>query len=423
MQNLIIKIPNKFSFTDHGIFTFSKVLNLFDWTLKDLAITIDFSRCFRANYQALSLLTLYIWHLRTNGCYINFKYSYNREGASQMWQFMGAKGWHHVLTADSKNFNGNKHKPLIALRNPKDFTLALSKTESYTKNFNVEFEKTLRYVISEILYNTLEHGKNFIQRNGSNVRIPSIIQFTWYKNKKQLQFIVADTGVGIKSHMEQNYPAYESDEDAILDSLNYQVSGTFGKNDPYKSKDNAGVGLYISSNIVQKLNADMHIVSRKGLVHVSPTDKTQTPISANWPGTLVLVSLHLGKNVDINLHNLMSEIRSSAASELSEAAKNEESSIYHVNMLNFFGSYAENKQEAISYRDTYILPEIKQDKVIQLNFQGISSAPHSFLSALLATPIQLMGINSYKKIKVVNVEPEIRETIDCILDDNTSTTQ
>lgn len=205
-----------------------------------------------------------------------------------------------------------------------------------------------------------------------------------------------------------------------MESLKYQVSGTFGRIDPYKSKDNAGVGLYISSNIVRRLNADMHIASGNGLVHISPTDTTITSLKHKWPGTLVLVSLNLNQGEGLNLHSLMSEIRSSASKELADADRTKEQETFVISVLNFFGPYAENKQEAISFRDGRLLPAVEQGKVILIDFQGVVSAPHSFLSALLATPIKRLGMQSYKKIKIVNSEPEIRETLDYILDDNTS---
>lgn len=415
-----IKIPDRFSFTNHGTYDFDRAFSIFDWTKTNQTVTIDFSSCFSANYQAISLLTLYVWFLKLNNCFVEFKFSYNKEGASRMWQMMGAKGWHHVLTDNNTNFNGNEYKPLIAVRHQKDFSTALSKTESYTRGFNVEYEKTLRYVISELLYNTLEHGPRIICHETKHAKIPSIIQFTWYKNKHQLQFVVADLGIGIKAHLEQAYPGFGSDGEAILESLKYQVSGTFGRIDPYKSKDNAGVGLYISSNIVRRLNADMHIASGNGLVHVSPTDTTITSLKHKWPGTLVLVSLNLNQGEGLNLHSLMSEIRSSASKELTDADRAKEQETFVISVLNFFGPYAENKQEAISFRDGRLLPAVEQGKVILIDFQGVVSAPHSFLSALLATPIKRLGMQSYKKIKIVNSEPEIRETLDYILDDNTS---
>lgn len=165
----------------------------------------------------------------------------------------------------------------------------------------------------------------------------------------------------------------------------------------------------------------MHIASGNGLVHISPTDTTITPLRKAWPGTLVLVSLNLNQGEDLNLHSLMSDIRSSASKELKEADQTEEQETFVISVLNFFGPYAENKHEAISFRDGRLLPAIEQDKAILIDFQGVASAPHSFLSALLATPIKRLGMQAYKKIKVINSEPEIRETIDYILDDNTST--
>ena len=418
-MSIVIKVPNPFSFTIHGSYNFSNAFDIFDWSIRGQEVTIDFSRCFRANYQAISLLILYIWHLRLNQCYINFIYSYNNEGASKMWHLMGAKGWHHVLQKSNINFNGHEYKPLLAVRHQKDFVAALSKTESYTRGFNVEYEKTLRYVISELLYNTLEHGATIMSQGNRHIRLPSIIQFTWYKNKGILQFVVADLGVGIKCHLEQAYPPYDNHCDAITDSLKYKVSGTFSNANPYKSKDNAGVGLYISSNIVRRLNADMHIASGNGLVHISPTDTTVTTLDSFWPGTLVLVSLSLEKEGRLNLHELMSDIRASAAMEINEADKIEKQETLHISILNYFGPYAENKQEAISFRENRIIPAIEEKKMIVIDFQGVSAAPHSFLSALLATPIKKLGMLAYKKIKFVNAEQEIRETIDYILDDNT----
>ena len=419
-MSITINIPNRFSFTDHGTYNFSDMFKVLDWSIREQNVVIDFSRCFRANYQAISLLILYIWYLKLNQCYITFRYSYNKEGASKMWHLMGAKGWLNVLNRNNSNFNGHEYKPLLAVRHQKDFFAALSKTESYTKGFNVEYEKTLRYVISELLYNTLEHGNKIIKKGPQHIRLPSIIQFTWYKNKGLLQFVIADLGIGIKSHLEQAYPPYDTHCGAIIDSLKYQVSGTFRSANPYKSKDNAGVGLYISSNIVRRLSADMHIASGNGLVHISPTDTTATTLESYWPGTLVLVSLNLDKEGHLNLHEIMSAIRTSATKEIRQADQIEKQETLYINVLNYFGPYAENKQEAISFRDSRIMPSLEGDKLILIDFQGVTAAPHSFLSALLATPIKKIGIRAYKKIKVVNAEQEIRETIDYILDDNTS---
>ena len=378
-----------------------------------------YQNVFSANYQALALVALYVWHLKKEGCQVSFEFDQNLEGATKMWRLMGAIGWSQVLANDSQNFRGNRFKPLIAVRNQADFSKALSKVEEYTKGFNVEYEKTLRYVISELLYNTLEHGGIFYKFKSVERRLPSIMQFTWYQQRNELQFIIADLGIGIKKHLEQAYPVFENADAAIRATIRPNVSGTFGQTDPYVSKNNAGVGLFISSNIVRRLTADMHIISDDGLVHISPRDVTGKTIRRFWPGTIVLINVRLGDNADFNLHGMMAEFRQEAVRELEKGSEQETSERFYVNVQNYFGPFAEDKEAAIKFRDRRILSAIEKGQSILLDFDRVISAPHSFLSALLATPVRRLGLLAYKKIKIVNATAEIRETIDYILDENT----
>jgi hypothetical protein len=332
---------------------------------------------------------------------------------------MGAKGWHHVLFEQGANFRGHQFKPLIALRDQADFGAALDRAEAYTKNFDVEYEKTLRYVLSELLYNTFEHGSRWFDNDQR--RCPSIVQFTWYETRDELAFIVADLGIGIKRHLEQAYPPFETDLHAIREAIKPQVSGTFGQTNPYSGKNNAGAGLYLSTNIIRKLRAEMFIVSGNGLLHISPRDITGKDLNQSWPGTFVFVTLKIQKSDSpINLHEIMAEFRKDAAQEISMRDAKEQEERYTVSVENYFGRYAENKEEAVKFRDKRLLPAIEDGKSVLLDFSRVISAPHSFLSALLATPIGQLGMPAYKRIKVTNAEPEIRETIDFIMDENTS---
>lgn len=156
-----INIPDHFSFKDFDIYDFDKALKVFDWDIEDEQVVIDFSECLHANYQAISLIVPYIWYLKSRNCRIEFVYERKNQGASDIWRKMGARGWSQVLSKEGQNFLGNSYKPLIALRSQEDFKKAIAKVEDYTKGFDVEYEKTLRYVLSELLYNTLEHGKSF----------------------------------------------------------------------------------------------------------------------------------------------------------------------------------------------------------------------------------------------------------------------
>ncbi len=328
---IIKKVPKIFAFKDHDVTSFEPVLEFFDWSLKGVPVRIDLRPCVKANYQAISLLVLYAWRLKDQGCTVSFIEKDADVGASAMWRRMGARGTFPVLFAKNQQFNGNNFKPLLSVKCIDDFKKVIETAESYTKGFNVEYAGTLRYVLSELLYNTLEHGCHFGGESIRNVRIPSIAQFTWYKKANEIHFIIADTGMGIKRHLEQTYPGQESHADAVKFSLKAQKSGTFGVKNPYTEKNNAGMGLYISSNIVRRMSAEMHIVSGDGVVHISPRDITSKTIENSWPGTFVLVAIKLEKNPSFVLTKMMQEFREAAQNEQKKASKNEVNDKFYSN--------------------------------------------------------------------------------------------
>ena len=337
-----------------------------------------------------------------------------------MYRRLGARGTFNVLMHAKSNFKGNQFKPLFALRDSDDFKKVIEAAQSYTEDFNVEFTKTLRYVLSELLYNTLEHGQSYYDFGEAFHRIPSLCQFSWFKNKKEVSFIIADTGIGIKQHLEQAYPGQSSHEEAIIKAMKPQVSGTFGKNDPYNDKNNAGIGLFLSTNIARRLNADMHIVSGNGLVHISPRDITNKRLDGFWPGTFVLVTIKVDKNTSAQtLDAMLQGFREEALSEQQKADGSEEIESYYISISNYFGFFAEDKEAAIRFRNERIFPAIEDGKKIRLDFAGVESSPHSFLSALLASPIKSLGMKAFKVFKVLNATPDIRETVDFIMDENT----
>lgn len=416
---ITLNLPIRFAFKDHDILDFDRFLAFFNWDIHNCQVKIDLTTCASANYQALSLLVLYAWRLKSQGCTVSFIETESEEGASAMWRRMGARGMFSVLMNENQQFRGNPFKPLFSVRTAQDFKSVIEAAESYTKGFNVEYESTLRYVLGELLYNTMEHGKAFSSEILDNIRIPSIVQFTWYRNRNEIHFIIADIGIGVKDHIEQAYPGLESHEEAIKLAIKAKVSGTFGKTDPYKSKNNAGMGLYISSNIIRRLQADMHVVSGDGLLHISPRDITGKSLKYTWPGTFVLVTLRIQRNPKFELHKIMQEFRQAADDEQKKADNKEEDGRFYISITNIFGRYAEDKEAAITFRDRKLFDAIETGKILVLDFQEVVNSPHSFLSALLASPIKTLGLQAHKRIKIVNANPEIRETIDFIFDDNT----
>jgi|SRR5271157_2037645 len=162
----------------------------------------------------------------------------------------------------------------------------------------------------------------------------------------------------------------------------------------------------------------MYIVSHDGLVHVSPEDVTSRKLLHTWPGTFVLINLNIRETLDISVKELIAEISGKAQSEVAEASERERQATFYVSVYNYFGKYAEDKDAAIKYRDRHLIPALEQGKRIDLDFDRVETAPHSFLNALLATPVAKLGPKAYQWIKIRNAPAAIREIIDGVLEDN-----
>ena len=93
-----------------------------------------------------------------------------------------------------------------------------------------------------------------------------------------------------------------------------------------------------------------------------------------------------------------------------------------VSIQKYFGKYAENKDLAKKLRDEKLLPALAENKKLIIDFADVIFATDGVLTAMLATPIQRLGLPAYKKIKVINVASDIRVMLDFIFDDNTSNT-
>lgn len=421
-KTVVINLPKRFGLKDHDAYDFNEIFKFFDWEVKDCPVKIDITKCTSSDYQALSLIVLYAWHLKSNGCTVEFLYDYSAtSGVSSMWKRLGATGTFPVLLEPNQQFKGDNFKPLFALRkgnNNKDFKEIISAIESYTDGFDISYTDTLRYILSELMYNAQEHG--VCNSESLEILIPSIVQLSWYRNKDVIQFIIADLGVGIKEHISQTYAGLESDESAIKLSIQPEKSGTFAATDAYQAKNNAGMGLYLSSNIIRKLKGDMYLVSGNGLVHISPRDITSKTLENSWKGTIAFLVIKIKGDEKNDLQKMLQELRSNAEEERNKHREIKQDEQFVVQMNAYFGDYAEIKEEAINYRDRYIIPAIEDGKKIILDCKNIKSAPHSFLNALLATPIKRLGMSAYKQIRVINAEMNIRETIDFILEDNTN---
>jgi hypothetical protein len=161
------------------------------------------------------------------------------------------------------------------------------------------------------------------------------------------------------------------------------------------------------------------MVSGNGVIHVSPVDTTSRTLDVAWPGTFTLVTVRLDRGTEFALDAMMSEFRDQARTEVKTRTESSQEHRLYLSISNYFGKNADDKAAAIVYRDRHLLPAVGEGKSFLIDFVGVETTTHSFLNALLASPIRRMGIRAYKRVRIVNATKDIRETVDYVLDDNT----
>ena len=413
----IIPLPKTFSFIQNGITEFDSILSLFKWNYSNTKIIIDGNQCKHASYQTLTLLILYLWKLKQQKTFISIQFP-KHSTLDIMWNRLDGPNYLSILNNSQNNFHYVYNKPLFAIKyKDHNITQMLNTIRNYAMDLPTDlirgYEDAVRYIISELTYNALEHG--------FNPQIPSLLQFNWYRDKNQLSFILADLGIGIKNHLEQTYAPFTNNTDAIAMALEPEISGTFGVNvGPYKQQNNAGMGLYLSSNLGKTLEADMYIVSGDGVAHISPLDVTYTTLNNSWPGTFIYMTIGFDRLKTYDLHKHLEDFRKHATETVAKRNNIVRAPELYIDMYNYCGERCEVKLEAINLRERKIIPAIQKGETVILDFSHAITATHSFLTALLADPIKILGLKSYKQIKIIGANETIRTTIDFVFDTYTN---
>lgn len=68
LKTVTINLPKSFGLKDHDAFDFDQIFSVFNWNVKNCPVKIDITKCTSSDYQALSLIVLYAWYLKNQGC-------------------------------------------------------------------------------------------------------------------------------------------------------------------------------------------------------------------------------------------------------------------------------------------------------------------------------------------------------------------
>lgn len=89
---------------------------------------------------------------------------------------------------------------------------------------------------------------------------------------------------------------------------------------------------------------------------------------------------------------------------------------YTIVLLPHLGSFASNKDVATTLRRAQILPHLKNNEEVILDFAGIEGSTQSLIHALMAQPLQLYGRDILKLLKFKSANLLLRNLIGLVID-------
>ena len=244
-----------------------------------------------------------------------------------------------------------------------------------------EMEGATQYSITELVRNAVQHSQS---TSGGMV----MAQF--YPQPGEVDVIVADMGVGIRKTLgvDENI---ETDAQALTQAIRPHISGTFKPTAYASMKDNAGLGLFITSEIATMSNGSFLLGSGDTLLEVGedelgkPKKNLHQTKTGGWPGTFAMLQLRRDGIGDFD--DLLETCRDTAEKIRTNPLEFPLNFISNISELNNainlpVREFEEDVEAAAQIRDETITPALNRGKSVVLDFSEVRFATQSFVHAL-----------------------------------------
>lgn len=173
-------------------------------------LTVDFSNCSAAFPGPMLALATQVTQLRESGVYCNLRLPSNDRLHSL---FLNAN-WAYLLDPrhnDPSRFKGFTRIPATQFMGPDQQQTAVNRIVDAILGAIPEMDRAdfaaFEWSINELTDNVLTHSKSQI---GGLVQVS-----TFQKNRKRVEFVIADAGIGIPESLRRSYPEFTSDTEAL----------------------------------------------------------------------------------------------------------------------------------------------------------------------------------------------------------------
>lgn len=249
-----------------------------------------------------------------------------------------------------------------------------------------DLRDTIYYVLNELMRNVIQHSED----PDGGLLIAQKMRSGYYGDSKPcIQITVVDNGIGILKSL-QTFHKIETADVALLNSIKPHFSGAFPEEQIGGTDVNAGLGLFMISEIAKELGGYMAICSSGKLLSIKGNDDENniTEIKdALFDGTFVVFEIPV--NCTLADYNEMLKRIYAKAEERSQKKK------HRIPVINFNTSEmsdckefivricAENVTQAKKSVDGFLLPILRNKQNLCLNFTGVPIATQSFAHSLL----------------------------------------
>ncbi len=249
-----------------------------------------------------------------------------------------------------------------------------------------DLRDTIYYVLNELMRNVIQHSEDL----DGGLLIAQKMRSGYYGDSKPcIQITVVDNGIGILKSL-QTFHKIETADVALLNSIKPHFSGAFPEEQIGGTDVNAGLGLFMISEIAKELGGYMAICSSGKLLSIKGNDDENniTEIKdALFDGTFVVFEIPV--NCTLADYNEMLKRIYAKAEERSQKKK------HRIPVINFNTSEmgdckefvvrvcAENVTQAKKSVDDFLLPILRNKQNLCLNFTGVPIATQSFAHSLL----------------------------------------
>ena len=158
-----------------------------------------------------------------------------------------------------------------------------------------DLSEYLLYLVSEMMDNVVSHAQS---------RYGGYITAQYYPQKKKVQVVIIDNGLGLKKTLSHKYPL-ETESNAISKALEEKVTGSNSFSTYNNVPKHAGLGLFFLTKIIQETDGKLFIVSNNTIFHLR--DNSFTELQTPFNGTIICFEIEVDK-INHDLKDLMSII-------------------------------------------------------------------------------------------------------------------